>query len=66
MPIILPQALEKLKGHIAFGLSVRPCFRSKFIKIQFLKFHIFIPHQKKLTRILFKSGLYPFVELCPF
>ena len=31
--------LEELKGHIALGLSVhpsiRPCVRSKFIKIQF-------------------------------
>ena len=37
--LIMPPTLEKLKGHIAFGLSVRPSVRpsvlSKFIKIQF-------------------------------
>ena len=27
--------LEKVKGLIAFGLSVRPWVRSKFLKIQF-------------------------------
>ena len=36
---IMPPTLEKLKGHIATSLSVRPCMRpksvTKFIKIQF-------------------------------
>ena len=35
----MPPTLEKLKGHIAFGVSVRPCVRAsvtKFIKIQFM------------------------------
>ena len=41
--------LGKVEGAYCFGLvraSVRPCVRSKFIRIQFLKFHILIPHQK--------------------
>ena len=39
------EMMEKLKGQIAFGLSVRPCVRpsirasvTKFIKIQFWNF----------------------------
>ena len=29
-PFFMPPTLEKLKGHIAFGLSVRPYVRYKF------------------------------------
>ena len=45
----MPPTLETLKGHIAFDLSVGACVRAsvtKFIKIQFFKFHIWIPRQK--------------------
>ena len=50
----MPQTWEKLKGHIAFGLSVRPCVRPfvrpyiryKIYEDTVLKFHIWIPHQK--------------------
>ena len=47
----MPPTLEKLKGHIALGLSVRVCTRPSVRLLQnslrqVLKFHIWIPHQK--------------------
>ena len=50
--VIMPPTLEKLKGHIALGLSVRPTFRLFFrVSVQNLlrynfEFHILIPYQK--------------------
>ena len=67
-----PSSLEKLKGHIAFGLSVRPCMRPSVRPLQnLLRYSFEISYmdsssKKLLTRIFFKSGLFPFVELCPF
>ena len=53
----MPPTLEKLKGHIAFGLSVRPsvrpCVRYKIYLDTDLKFHIWIPHQKIIDTYLF-------------
>ena len=49
--VFMPPTLEKLKGHIAFGSSVRPSVRTsvrsfKIYKDTVLKFHIWIPHKK--------------------
>ena len=46
----MPLTLEKLKGHIALGFSVRLSFRPsvRLFKIYLdtvLKFHIWIPHK---------------------
>ena len=41
-------------------------FIQKKIKARVLKFHIWIPRQKWLTRIFFLSELSPLAELCPF
>ena len=62
----MPPTLEKLKGHIALGLSVRPSVRASVTK--FIKFHKRIPHQIIIDTYFFKSELHvsPFVELCPF
>ena len=45
--------------------SVLPSVQKK-IQARVLKFYIWIPRQKKLTRIFFLSELSPFAELCPF
>ena len=46
----MPINLNKLKGHIALGLSIRPSVRLSFHQLQIedrvLKFHRWIPHQK--------------------
>ena len=64
----MPPTLEKLKGHIAFGLSVRACVCPSVCPFKIyldtvLKFHIWIPIQKIIDTYFFKSGLSPFVEL---
>ena len=61
----MPPTLEKLKGHIAFGLSVSPCVCYKIYENTVLNFHIWIPHQKIIDTFFFKFGLSLFVELCP-
>ena len=61
----MPPNLDMLKGQIALGLSVRASIHSFKTKDVVLKFHRWIPHQK-VTDPFFKSGLSPFVELCPF
>ena len=62
---LCPPTLEKLKGHIAFGLSMHASARAsvtKFIKIQYIdsasknNCHIFF----------FKSGLSPLWSYAPF
>ena len=58
----MPQTLKKLKGHIALGLSICPDNNSARV----FKFHRWIPHQKIIGLGFFKSGLSPFLELCPF
>ena len=63
---VMPPSLEKLKGRIALGLSVRPCVRSKCIKIQ-LKYHIWIPHQIEkwhvfFVRIISLCGVMPLLK----
>ena len=43
----MPQILEKLKGHIALGLSVRPSVCPfKIYQDTVMLFHIWTPHQK--------------------
>ena len=68
--VFRPPTLEKLYGHIFLGLSLRPsvspCVHSKIYLDTVLKFHILIPHQKTIDTYFSKSGLSPFVELCPF
>ena len=65
-----PNTMEKLKGHIAFGVCacVRACVRpsvTKFIKIQFWNSYM-DSSSKNNWHVFFKSALSPFVELCPF
>ena len=66
--IIMPPTLKKLMGHIAFGACVRapyffvPTVTFKPFKLV-LKFHIWIPHKIKQTRIFFFSELSPILEL---
>ena len=43
---IMPPTLEKLKGHIALGVYVRPSVRPYTFQDRVLKFHRCIPHQK--------------------
>ena len=68
----MPPTLEKLKGHIALGISVRPAVcPSVRASIQnllrySLEFHILISHQEIIDTSFFKSELSPSVELCPF
>ena len=71
---------KKLREHIGFGLYVRayvrPCVRSsKTVHSRVLKFHIWIPHGKRVDArffvfcffvVFFLSELSPFLELCPF
>ena len=63
----MPQTLEKLKGHIAFCLSVRPSVR---LLQNLLKYSFEISYMDSSSKIIdtyfFKSGLSPFLELCPF
>ena len=54
--VIMPQTLEKLKGHTAFGLSVRPL--QNLLRTSF--------EISYLTRSFVNLGLSPCVELCPF
>ena len=64
--VFIPPTFEKLKGHIAFGLSVRACVRYKIYSDTVFEFHMWIPHQKIIDTYFFMSGLSPFVELIPF
>ena len=63
----MPPTLEKLKGHIAFGLSVRPSVRASVQNL--LRYSFEISYRDSSSKIIdkyfFKSGLSPFVELCP-
>ena len=64
----MPQTLKKLKVHIALGLSIRLSVHLfKIYEDTVLKFHILYGFliKKELTHIFLKSGLSPFVELCP-
>ena len=68
---MLPPTLEKLKGHIAFGSSMRPSIRLsmhpfKIYKDTVLKFHIWIPHQKMIDTYFFESLDYPPGGVMPF
>ena len=61
----MPPTLEKLKGHIAMGLSVSVSVQN------LLRYSFEISYMdsspKNNWHIFFsKSGLSPFVELCPF
>ena len=68
----MPPTLEKLKGHIAFGLSVRVCVRPSVRPLQnLLRYSFEISYmdsssKKIIDMYFFKSGLSPFVEVCPF
>ena len=68
----MPPTLEKLTGHIAFGLSVRPCMRPSVHPLQnLLRYSFEISYmdsslKNDLHIFFFKYGLSPFVELCPF
>ena len=63
----MPPTLEKLKGHIAFGLSVYASVRPLQ---NLLRYSFEISYMDSLSKIIdkyfLKSGLCPFVELCPF
>ena len=60
----MPPTLEKLKGQIALGLSVRVSVQN------LLRYSCGISYMDSSSKIIdtyfFKSGLSPFVELCPF
>ena len=42
----MPQSFEKLKGHIALGLSVHLSIRPNKFEDRVLNFHKWIPHQR--------------------
>ena len=56
--VFMPPLLKKLKGHIAFGLSVLVCVRPSMRQLQ----NTWIPYQKIIDKYFCKSGLSPFVE----
>ena len=64
----MPPTLEKLKGHIAFGLCVCvcPCVRYKIYKGNSFEISYMNSSSKIIDTYFLKSGLSPFVELCPF
>ena len=59
----MPPTFEKLKGHIAFGLSVR--LLQKILRYSFEISYMDYSSKNNLYEF-FKSGLSHFVELCPF
>ena len=68
----MPQTLEKLKGHFALALSVRPSVHpSLCASVQnLLRYSLEISYKCSSLKIIdtyfFKSGLSPFVLLCLF
>ena len=60
----MPPTLEKLKGHIALGSSVRASVQN------LLRYSYEILYKNSSSKIIdtyfFKFVLSPFVELCPF
>ena len=61
----MPPTLKKLKGHIAFGLSVCVCALEEK-KVRFFKFHKQIPHQKIADHIFFSMNYFPMWSYAPF
>ena len=66
--LFMPPTLEKLKGHIALGVSVRPSVRV-FVQ-NLLRYSFETSYMDSSSKIIdiyiLKSGLSPFVEICPF
>ena len=64
----MPPTVEKLKGHIASGLSVRPSARGSVQNL--LRYSCEVSYMDSSSKIIdtyfFKSGLFNFMELCPF
>ena len=67
MSLIMPSTLEKLKWHIAFGSSVHVSVRPlQNLSRYSFEISYMDSSSKNNLHIFFKSGLSPFVELCPF
>ena len=63
----MPQTLEKLKVHIALGLSMLPSVLPfKIYKDTVLKFHIWIPHQKVIDTYFLCLDYLPLWSYAPF
>ena len=66
----MPPTLEKLKGHITFGLSIRPCVRPfvRPLKIS-LSYSFEISYMNFSSKIIdsyfFKSGVSPLCGAMP-